>query len=213
MGYRPVLAPMLHIEAIDPPLPHDLSGVQAVLITSTNGIEHFAALTPTRDLTILAVGDRTASAARDLGFKTVTSANGGGADLLALARDLDPKSGSILHPRGEDAAVSFEALKADGFDFREIIVYRAVQAADLPTDAESPKPKAALIYSARTAEAFANALTRSASLNPADLLVVGISKSALRPLENLGIQRAFTAPKPNESAILETLKTHLPTTE
>jgi uroporphyrinogen-III synthase len=210
MGYHPILAPMLRIEATNPPVPSDLSDVQAVLITSTNGIEHFATLTPQRDLAILAVGDRTADAARNMGFESVSSASGDGADLLALARGLPPNKGAILHPRGADTAVSFDALIPEGYDFRDLVVYQAVQASELPKDASLHLFGAALVYSARTAEALAAALSHHATLDPAQLVVIGISESALRPLQNIGFKHLISASKPNETAIFEALQTHLP---
>lgn len=210
LGYAPVLAPMLRIEAVRPPDELDLSGVQALLVTSTNGVQHFAALTTVRTLPVLAVGERTEGAARDLGFETVTAAEGDGASLLRVARGLDRAKGSILHARGVDTAVSFDALAKEGFDFHEVVVYRAVLVPEFPDCAKNHRPDAVLIYSARTAEAFAAALSRSGWWDHAsDLLVVGISSAALRPLQGFGIKRLFAADWPHESAVLEVLQAHL----
>src|SRR4051794_41252334 len=73
---------MLEIRTLDGP-PLDLEGVQALLCTSANGVRATAARTTRRDLPVLAVGDATARAARDVGFAHVESAGG---DVEGLAR-------------------------------------------------------------------------------------------------------------------------------
>ena len=71
------LAPLMSIIDSDTPDP-DLSGVQALLITSANGIRAFARRVPARSIAVCAVDDASARAAGDLGFGDVASASGGG---------------------------------------------------------------------------------------------------------------------------------------
>ena len=69
-GIETILAPMLSIvQRRDPKI--DLSGIQALLFTSANGVRAFAAASGARDLPVFAVGDATAGAARNAGFKNV----------------------------------------------------------------------------------------------------------------------------------------------
>ncbi|MCL4143042.1 UNVERIFIED_CONTAM: hypothetical protein GTU68_030182 [Idotea baltica] len=150
------------------------------------------------------------AAARDLGFEVVTSAGGDGAALLGLARGLQQDQGLVLHPRGADTAVSFEALDHEGFDFREMVVYDAIQVTAFPKEVEWQQPTAALVYSTRTAAAFAEALSRSDLIDPASLTVIGISEAALAPLKTCGFKRLAAAKQPNEGAVFDVLQTHLP---
>jgi len=208
-GYCPILAPMLRIEPVTPPTLPDMLDVQAILATSANGIERLAALTPARGATVLAVGTRTADRARALGFEAVLSADGGAPDLLPLIRNLDPRAGMILHPRGEDAAHTFEALEAEGFTLQDLILYRAVKADALPAQALTAHPHAALVYSARTAEALAAVLAHEPRFDPGALTVIGISQAALAPLTGIPGQ-THAAPEPTEAAILDTLSHAIP---
>src|ERR1700674_2648248 len=89
-GIATVIEPLLAIR----PLPEaaegltkGLAGVQALLFTSANGARAFAALSPRRDIGVLAVGDATATVARSLGFAAVESASGDVQDLVRLAKE------------------------------------------------------------------------------------------------------------------------------
>ena len=74
-GIETALEPLMSIIDADTPDP-DLSGVQAVLITSANSIRAFARRVADRDIAVCAVGDASARAALDLGFDQVSSAAG-----------------------------------------------------------------------------------------------------------------------------------------
>lgn len=209
-GYAPVLAPMLRIAPLTPPNLPDFSAVQAVLITSSNGLDALARLTKQRGgIKVLTVGDRTAEAARAAGFTDIASASADGMALLDLAaRTLTPAAGPLLHIRGKDAAVTFEPLMDAGFALRDLIAYEAQPVPELPPEALAPPPAAALVYSARTAAALAAALGRT-PLDPAMLTFIGISPAALAPLQSLKGQK-IAAKTPDETAILHALSAALP---
>src|SRR5258708_30562751 len=99
-GVTPVSEPLLTIGPMTDAAVA-LAGVQALLFTSANGVRAFGRSATRRDLTVLAVGDATAEAARAIGFSDVASAGGDVEDLAALAAArLDPQSGSLLHVAG-----------------------------------------------------------------------------------------------------------------
>ena len=175
-----------------------------VLVTSRNGIERLAALTPQRDVALLAVGDRTAAEARKAGFSSVQSASGDGNALLAMAKErLSPDGGPIIHIRGRHAAVEFDGLKALGYDFHDIIAYEAFDHPELPESACSPTPTAALVYSQRSAQALLNAI-QSAGLDPTHMAFIGISDAALAPFL-ASKARVHVAKTPDEPALLAAL--------
>src|SRR4051812_10637191 len=82
MGHQALLAPLLFTHFLECPAP-DLSGVQAMLATSANGVRAFTRLSPRRDLPLFAVGPQTALVARDAGFAHVEDADGDVEDLAA----------------------------------------------------------------------------------------------------------------------------------
>ena len=75
LGMAATAEPLLDI-VFHPGAALDLAGVQAILMTSANGVRAFAARTPERTLPVLAVGDASAGAARALGFTSVAGAAG-----------------------------------------------------------------------------------------------------------------------------------------
>ncbi len=74
LGHEPGVPPLMEGQPVgEPP---DLAGVGALAFTSRNGVRAFAALSSERSLPVFAVGDATASAAREAGFQDVSSAGG-----------------------------------------------------------------------------------------------------------------------------------------
>ena len=129
MGIEPVVAPVTSIERIARG-PLDLDGVQALLVTSRNGVRALADATPVRDIPLLAVGDSTAALAREAGFRSVASADGASDDLVRLSASmLDPAAGRLIHAAGEAAGGTLcQALGAQGFKAEPEVLYRAVPA-------------------------------------------------------------------------------------
>lgn len=144
----------------------DLSGVQAILLTSANGARALAALSAARTLPVLAVGDATARAARAAGFAAVESADGDVTDLarLAAAR-CDPDAGALCHIAGSAVAGDLAGrLSAAGFTMHRQALYEAQT-----HDSLSPAATAALrdggldavlFFSPRTAATFVTLVTR-----------------------------------------------------
>ena len=77
-GHRCLVAPLMTIVPTVSDLP--LGGVQALLLTSRNGVRALAAASARRDVPVLAVGPGTAAAAEDAGF----SVEAGAGDVSAL---------------------------------------------------------------------------------------------------------------------------------
>jgi uroporphyrinogen-III synthase len=160
-GIEPVFEPLLAIAPV--PAPNlDLTGVQAILVTSRNGVRALAAATARRDVAVFAVGDATAQAAREHGFTTVESAQG---DVEALARlavaRLDPKAGPLVHAAGQAVAGDLSGRLAErGFAVRREVLYEASPATALSGATRdllaSGGVGLALFFSPRTAQTFAS---------------------------------------------------------
>ena len=167
-GVEPVLEPLLTI------VPRagaavELDGVQAIVVTSANGVRALAAATSQRALPVLAVGDASARAARGAGFSAVTSAAG---DVDALARlateRLDAAGGEVLHVAGSRVAGDLAgALAAAGLGYRRAVLYEARVARALsPRALRLLRDRAidgALFFSPRAAATFVS-LARQARL-------------------------------------------------
>ncbi|MAN80704.1 MAG: uroporphyrinogen-III synthase [Rhodospirillaceae bacterium] len=161
LGHDPLITPLMAVRFLPGP-PLDLAGVQALLVTSANGARALAARQAGAEtrLPVLAVGDATARAARDLGFAEVESAGGDVDDLarLAAAR-LRPGGGVLLHVAGSKVAGDLAGMLAQaGYTCRRSVLYDAQPVADLPAAAQAAlrdgSVAAVLLYSPRTAALF-----------------------------------------------------------
>ena len=74
-GIESVIEPLLSIKYLDGP-ELKLENIQALLLTSANGVRALARRTDRRDIPVYAVGDATAMTARKAGFIQVHSAAG-----------------------------------------------------------------------------------------------------------------------------------------
>ena len=158
-GIDAVIEPLLVIEHVAGAA-LDLEGVQAVLMTSANGARACAAATKRRDLAVFAVGDATARAATEAGFRTIESAAGDVGALADLVRErLDPGAGGLVHVAASAVAGDLGgALRASGFAYRREILYRARQATAFSQATRSALRDhaldGALFFSPRTAQTF-----------------------------------------------------------
>ncbi|WP_426024403.1 uroporphyrinogen-III synthase [Brevundimonas sp. PWP3-1b1] len=202
MGFEPIIAPLLAIENLTPPVP-DLARFNALAFTSINGVAAFAALTRERDRPVFAVGDATAQAARDAGFADIRSASG---DLHALARLIasELNDGVVLAPQAETPAGDFDAALANAgarnVSIQPLTVYRA-----RPTTVAAPTIfDAVLLHSPRAAKI----LTEQDIARMSRAVTACISAAAAAPLVTLGLTPAV-AQTPDEASLLTILKAAL----
>lgn len=209
LGHQAIIAPLLDIRFREGPQ-LALSDVQAVLVTSANGIRALAQRTARRDMQILAVGVQSAAAAREMGFAQFEDA-GGDADALAklaIAR-LAPDRGALLHAAGAETRGQLaEKLTSNGFAVRTEILYDAVAATDLPEHArnaiEGGLVDAVLFFSPRTARIFADIAARE-NLACRSLVAVCISQAAADELRARDFREIRVAERPDQDALLSKL--------
>ena len=207
-GHEAVVAPLMEVHFFPGP-PIDLTGVQALLATSANGVRAVAARTARRDLMLYAVGPQTAEAARQAGFPMVNSAEGDSAALVErVARDADPKRGILLHAAGTETAGRVRhALLAHGFQVETAILYEARPAEVLPPIAadnlRSDGLDGVLLFSPRSAKTLA-ALVGAAGLSAHcnRLVAFCISAATAEGLSGLSFSRVAIAGALNQEAIL-----------
>lgn len=201
-GYLPIVEPVFAIE----PLPAEIPEFDALAFTSANGARQFATLSPRRDTPVFCVGTRTADAAREAGFTTVTSADGDAGALAALIVRQLPKQTRLLHAGNEESRGDLTGrLRSAGHMASFIPIFRAVAvAAPGPALAAhlagKPAFEAVLIHSPRGAAILAGfAAGSNATLN-----IVAISGAAATPLTMLA-RRTEIAAAPTEPALLSAL--------
>lgn len=167
-GHEPVVAPLLSIEYLDDAT-LDLAGAQALIVTSRNALRALAAhkqLDEALRVPVLAVGDATAHAAQELGFREVTIGLGTGAALAGLIKqELEPKEGPLLYLTGDVIAYDLAAaLEAHGFAVRKTLLYRGVPVSALPSEAlamlKDGRIDAVILMSPRTARVFMELLVK-----------------------------------------------------
>ena len=207
-GIEPVIEPMIEIVDHDAALPA-LSGVQAILCTSANGVRALARAGGERGVPVFAVGDATARAARDAGFAAVESAGGDVDDLarLAVAR-LRPAGGRLLHIAGSEVAGDLAGLLGTaGFTVERAVLYEARAAAtlsrrtaELIADGDIAL---ALFFSPRTAAIFARLVDAAGvSGGLAATAALSISASADAALGPLPFHDRVLAAAPTQAALL-----------
>jgi len=207
LGHEPVMAPLLETAFLDPKPPSFRPS--AILLTSGNGLRgmlRWPGAADWLDITVLAVGDRTAEAARAAGFTHVLSAEGDGEALATLTiASLDPTAGTLLYPAAVDRAGQWpERLAAAGFTISLAEIYRMDPVASLPdsvvADLHQGRLDGVLLYSPRTAKTFVQRVVALDPQPPADHLSIYTLSPNVASSVTFG--RIFTAPEPTDDALL-----------
>ena len=197
IGLEPLIAPLLVVQPVVSEL--NLRGVSALAFTSANGVRAFAALTNDRALPVFTVGEATAEAARQAGFREVRSGDGDVAALASLVAG-EHRSGEVLCPGGEARAGDLVGdLARASIQARALTLYRTVPASG-PDEAQLADASAVLIHSPRAASVL-----NSLGFDLRGLVVVGLSAACLKPLARLHVKRWGVAERPTEAALMDAL--------
>jgi uroporphyrinogen-III synthase len=210
-GHEPIVAPLFQIEILSKVDPKAAEWA-AILLTSANalpGILKTAGRSAWRGVPVFAVGDRTAQAARDSGFTTVTSAAGNVNDLIGMvAAQLKPPA-RLLYLAGEKRTGDLAgALRSKNFEVDLVVVYRSETAKCLPEPAVAAlagEIDAVLHFSRAASETFLKAARNSNLLEAALTKPVHfcLSEQVAAPLRGAGAARIQVAARPTQDALLE----------
>ena len=209
LGHDPVIEPLIEIAMLSG-APLDLSGVQALVLTSANGARAAAQRTTARDISVLAVGAATAGAARDAGFRNVSVSPGEGVEALAafIRATLRSDGGALLHPTGSISAGDLAtALRSDGFTARRETIYeaRAVEhlSGAVVAELSAGLIDAATFFSPRTAGLFAElAVDEGLEAACGRLTAICLSPAVAGALTELRFAAVKVAEKPSTEAML-----------
>jgi uroporphyrinogen-III synthase len=217
-GYVALPAPMLRFEKVMFLLDAE-ADFGAVIVTSANalrGLGDQPAANSLFRLPVFTVGDRTAQAAQDIGFRDVISAGGDANDLRALLTARAQAVKPLLYLAGADLSRDLAAeLGTRGFEVVTHTTYRMAPVADLPDDVTSAfvtgQIDAVLHYSRRSARAFFKAaglggVEISALAIPHLCLSVAVAKIA----HDAGATKVMAAATPDEDALFAALARAIP---
>jgi uroporphyrinogen-III synthase len=163
-GHQAVAAPLFAVRGLPAAMP---AGADAVLAASANALRMAdpAALRPFAGLPLLAVGGRTAEAARTTGFSDVTRGEGDAEGLARLVRERIPAGSRLLHLAGRPRRDA--AIRALSGDYALVVAetYETVAVDALPAAAAAALSAAAvdavLHLSPRAASVFADLTARA----------------------------------------------------
>lgn len=212
MGLLPEKLPALKLMPM-PVVFSEQNFTGALVFTSQNGVQ-FAPRAPFRKAKkVFCVGDATAQAAYQAGFKNILSARGDADALLKFIQDhWGVEDGPIIHMANADPRGNIvETLKENGYDARFMPIYQA----DMPINFEENlrnrllmdlKLDVILVHSPMAANFIDAALQDWNKLSTVTLPeCIAISPDAGKPLENIFNERVKFAAKPNENSLLEQL--------
>ncbi len=210
LGVSAVIEPLLSIEMSQSDAP-DLSGVQALLLTSANGVRAFVGVSDERRLPVYAVGDASARAAAQAGFENVESASGDVDALTDLvSKKLKTGDGSLLHIAGSKVAGDLAGfLCKAGYDYHRVQLYHAARAMALSPEGVSAIKNATLegvvLYSPRTAESFVD-LVGKAGLDCRFLTAFCLSKAVANKARAIDWKKVIVANTPDQAALIKSVQ-------
>lgn len=203
------LFPLLIHHTLPTSLP-DPQGFAGVALTSTNALralEERGALAGYTGLPAYAVGDRTAAAAREMGFTSVESAGGAFGDLVDLLAHTGI-NGPIFYPAARDPSGDLAKSLAP---FGVMVITTQVYAMNAVTELapqilgelEDGSIDAVLFYSRRTAQTFAKLCDGKLSrLSRLELGMLCMSEAVAEPLVDAHFVRVGLADHPSEEAMM-----------
>ena len=209
-GYHVLVAPLMQVRPIAADLAGDWS---AVIISSANAVRALDArqITSLSKMPLFAVGQRSAAAAGDAGFRDVRSADGDAHDLVHLvATSPFDKAGTCLYLAAEDRAADMEGeLAKRAIKVRTVVVYKNVTQTyppELIAALRNRNIDVALHFSRRSAEGYMNG-AKAAGLEQMALAPrhICLSAQVAEPLRAAGVGQISIAPEPNEAALLAIL--------
>jgi uroporphyrinogen-III synthase len=199
-GYAAAVAPILEVSK-----PREMPQLPArdgvVIFTSGNAAKAFADMTLLRHWPVVTPGYQTQRISHDLGFRTVTSANGTSDDVTKVILRDYTTARPIYHCSGNHVRGSItEDLTAKGYRARRDIYYLSAPVTRMPNVNMAHMDFIALYspLAAKTLAGFAPDLTGTT--------VLCLSKAVEEALGDIPSKAKIIAEYPNELSLIDTLK-------
>ncbi|AIL12766.1 hypothetical protein IM40_03290 [Candidatus Paracaedimonas acanthamoebae] len=208
-GIESHINPLIKIES--KPFQYDLKHVQALVITSINGIRCFAAQSQERSLPLFVVGQESMKLASSLHFKEIIQGNGTALSLLPLIR------GVCSHTKKEIAYITGDHIHTDlilplielGFSARRIIAYNTVECSSLSHQTqqllENKTISAVSFFSPRNAQIFAKLVENSKGLCQF-LYGVCLSSEIANIVSKIQWKELYIATSPTRQEVIKILR-------
>jgi uroporphyrinogen-III synthase len=214
MGHAPLVDPLMEVSALHAVA--DLSGIAALAFTSANGVRAFQAASPERDLTVFAVGEATAKAARDAGFTRVQASAGDVRTLSAMiggqAADIH---GMVLHLSAREPADDLSSLLTRrNVPSRRLDLYETVEIMPDSALASLAEIDVVLVHSPKAGRRLAALLALMINDFEGDgPTFCCISANTAEPLVLLGLEKVRIAAFPDEAGVLKLIDEEVPRTQ
>lgn len=205
LGHVCVIAPLFEIAPTQEPKP--AGAFTALLATSAHAFDVAPIKDDLRKLPLHVVGERTAEAARQMGFQNIGHI---AADGAALAKVLGRGAQKFLYLAGRERRPELETILAEqGHTVTPWIIYETRACHALPEPARDAllngTVDAVLHFSTRSAELY-RALAQSAGLAAHALKPIQIAISARAGAVLHGAERIAIAPRPDFEGLVSALK-------
>jgi uroporphyrinogen-III synthase len=210
-GHEVLLVPLMRVR----PVPAVVSGNwSAAIVTSANALRVLPTeqIAPLLSIPLYAVGQRSADAARELGFREVHSPNGDARDLVRLIVERHANQDTpYLYLAGQDRTADVEAALA-GHDLKveTVIVYRVVPTGfppELFNAIEHREIDAVLHFSQRSAENYLAGAKAAGLMQPALApRQLCLSRQVAEPIAATGAPSVAIASRPDEASLFELLQ-------
>jgi uroporphyrinogen-III synthase len=195
-------------------IPFTAPDVSNLIVTSQNGVEHGLRFIKNTNQHIFAVGEKTATRARALGFHKITTSNGNGKSLVETIINQDNKqapNNQYCHLAGTELAfdVSTTLNKADILA-EKITVYRTVAVNNFQENITASIKKreidAALFYSAQGATIFEDIMRKNQQTDALrHITAISLSNRIDSHLKEVWLNKKI-AKEPNENSLFDALK-------
>lgn len=196
-----IYSPLLEIEPAK--IDIDLSGVQGLIFTSSNGVNVAAHQIQDRSIPVYCVGRATTASAERAGWQAVFCGETSEALIGTLLRSRP--SSPLLHLRGQHARGNVaQTLTQLGLSVQDLAIYDQ-RLLDFSQEARSAldgsEPVIAPLFSPRTARQFADL-----GIGHAPIWLAALSNAVSKPLETLDFQALKVAKEPDAEAMRKTVE-------
>jgi len=216
LGYDAIAMPLLAVEATDAVCPVPAATVRGIIITSAQALRFFDS-TAFLEIPVYAVGDATAKAAHDAGFKNITDSGGDVATLAACVRAIDPQ-GQWLHIGADEVAAGTDnALSGIGVPVTRWAVYRTVPT-PLDTDClqaylQGDAPFIVTVHSPKGGALLAEAVRVYGTHKTLQkMFLLCLSQAVLKSVASVACGNMYVARTPDENALVDALRNAWPPT-
>ncbi|MDC9701461.1 MAG: uroporphyrinogen-III synthase [Alphaproteobacteria bacterium] len=219
-GFTVIHEPLIQVRVLEGKAP-DLSGIQAVVVTSSNGVRALERRMSGRKLTplpIYTVGEASARTAYGLGFTRVRSAKGNAGDLVRMLKNhVKPQDGALLHVTGQRQARDLGAMLAPfGYTLRKEIMYESHPVdnprQNVPAQLQKGNIHIVMLYSPYTACIYSKLVGKAFNNQVLQPLHVCLSPAVAEEIQELGLKkdRIIVAASPQQDALFSSLPLLVP---